>query len=322
MPAPTLKTATMGFGHGKLILFGEHAVVYGTPAIAAGFNRGAYAKARLTASSIPRLSLFNATTTPSTLYAKVDPSGQDLLSQAWRKILMEFPQVGGVEVEVKLNIPTGAGLGSSAAMAAAVARALAHVVDKEPCSGDDPRVERAVASSEGVFHGHASGVDQAAALRGGLIRFQRHDTHTHINHIPTAAPIQLAIGYVQSSASTGQMVQGVATRHARHERPMHVLLDFIERVVDDAHDAIKARQWETLGELMDMNHGALVSMGVSTRELDEACHVARAAGALGAKLTGSGGGGCVIALIPQGGDDIIQAWRACGYEGFCIAVGN
>lgn len=319
---PILKTANMGFGHGKLILFGEHAVVYGTPAIVAGLNRGAYAKARRMASQNSRLSLFNAMSTPSSLYTRVDMSGQDPLAQSWRKILLEFDELqGGVEMEIQLDIPTGAGMGSSAAMAAAAARAIAQLLDGAPCAHDDARVERAVSASEAIFHGTASGIDQAAALNGGLFRFQRHETHAKIQPIQCQSGIHFAVCHAQSSASTAAMVRAVRQLHDRHTRPVHLLLDLIERVVDAAEDAIRQRDWSTLGELLTMNHGALVSLGVSTRELDEACHIARDAGALGAKLTGSGGGGCIIALTPHGADDVIEAWRACGYDGFAVTVG-
>jgi mevalonate kinase len=100
--------------------------------------------------------------------------------------------------------------------------------------------------------------------------------------------------------------------------------DAIEQIVEDAIDAIRARDLSRLGELCDLNHGLLASLGVSTQELDLACHIAREEGALGAKLTGAGGGGCVFAIVDAEEDRreaILTAWRARGLRCFATTLG-
>ncbi|MFB6374860.1 MAG: mevalonate kinase [Bradymonadaceae bacterium] len=122
-------------------------------------------------------------------------------------------------------------------------------------------------------------------------------------------------------APTREMVDGVADRRKREPE----LFDYLKLLVGDTtrfgSGAIGDGDWQRVGELMDINHGALVALGVSTDVLDEACHVAREAGALGAKLTGAGGGGCVTAMLPpQRGDEVVEAWRENGWEAFSVEI--
>lgn len=319
MSGPTLKTPSQGFGSGKLILFGEHAVVYGVPAIVAGLSRGAYAKARRLGSHMARLSLFDASTSPSRLLVRVERGQSDPLALAWHKILLEFSELDGVEVEVQLDIPAGSGLGSSAALATACARALSHLAHERQPAIDDPRVERAVAQAEGIFHGSASGIDQAASIYGGVFRFER-DGGTGRRTNLTTSGLHLAICQAAPGASTATQVQRVRELLTRRGGSGQQLLGLVREVVQEAELALAARDWSALGDLMNINHGALGAMGVSTQALDHACHIAREAGALGAKLTGAGGGGCVFALTPSGADDVLDQWHAHGWEAFTVTL--
>lgn len=308
----TTPTEARGSGRGKLILFGEHSVVYGKPAVAAGLPRGARAVAR-PAGGEARLVLVDGLGDDRAVYTDTapDPDGEPI-ARAFDAILAQFDAPTPVEVEVTLDLPIGVGLGSSAAFAVACARALASFYEQPD------EVEAAVEASEEIFHGNPSGIDQLAASYGGLFFFSRKDG---IESAPIEAPpLTLAICQAGPAAPTSDMVDGVARLMQREGQ----LIDYLHMLIGDvsrsASNALAEGDWSRVGELMDINHGALCALGVSTAALDAACHAAREAGALGAKLTGSGGGGCVFALTPQGADAVLEAWEARGLDGFEVTI--
>jgi mevalonate kinase len=308
-------------GAGKIILFGEHAVVRGAPALASGLPGGCEALVTSQPSGPARLSLHDGTAGDALLDTASAGESHTGLARAWSAICAALGMTGAaLHVRATLYIFPGSGLGSSAALAVAAARALLSAAAGAACDPHDPRVMAACAASEAVFHGQASGVDQAAALHGGLIRFVRRP-QTTITPITGHAPFKLAVCQAAPGASTAEQVAGVMARHARQTTLIDELDGWIGQLTEAAIAAIHAADWPMLGELMDLNHGALVSLGVSTEALDTACHVARRAGALGAKLTGAGGGGCVIALVEGDARAILDAWNACGWRGFVTTIG-
>lgn len=299
---------TLGHGSGKLILFGEHAVVYGYPAIVAGLGTGATAAAHFAAK--PHMTLTNGMT--GERLADVGPDDDVPLGRAYRAILEAFEITGPMAVDVALHLPIGAGLGSSAAMAVAVSRAIESVAGGPPGT-----VQAAVEASESVFHGTASGIDQAAALRGGMFRFRSPNEVQ-----PLVVPqFQVLACQAGPGASTAPMVRHVRSRAAQLPDITRSIFVAIEAVVERAESALTGGDWDTVGQLMTINHGLLCSLGVSTPALDDACHVARDAGAHGAKLTGAGGGGCVFAVAPADKQaDVIGAWHERGLPTFSFEL--
>src|SRR5690606_27105925 len=149
---------------------------------------------------------------------------------------------------------------------------------------------------EAVFHGNPSGIDTSAALYGRCFRFRRgHEPE----FIPLKRPLHLAIGVAGPSASTRSMVESVA--RLRHRKPELVdkSLEGIRSLVNNATLCLEVGDLEGLGKLMDYNQMLLSGLFLSTPEIETACRIAREHGALGAKLTGAGGGGAVIALADQ-----------------------
>lgn len=296
-----------GQGGAKLILFGEHAVVYGAPAIVAGTGVGATATLRF--ANEPQLIVTDGVT--GAVHATVEPTDEEPLARAFGAILDVF-DARKVRASVVVHVPIGAGMGSSAAMALALARALVEYTDAPA-----ELVAEAVAASETVFHGTPSGVDQAAAMREGIFRFRR-DAEPSIE--PLRVPdVHLLVSHASPGESTSEMVSRVRAFHDAFEETATRIDDTIGDIVKQAARAMTAGDWTTVGALMNVNHGLLSALGVSSESLDAACHVARRAGAWGAKLTGAGGGGCVVAIAEQPGD-VLDAWTERGWTPFDFHV--
>ena len=305
-----------GAAHGKVILLGEHAVVYGAPALAAGIDRGARATATTLSDGEPSRLQLGDDSIPA------DAASTDDRARAFAALLAEGRAAPSVAVEATSELPAGGGLGSSAAIGVAVGRAVAGLFEPEI---DGEAAARAVAW-ERIFHGNPSGIDTAAAAIGGCFRFTReHGAHP----IAVARPLCLAIGWSGSSSSTKTMVEGVARLHARKPEMVNKAIAGIAALVENAALAVEAGDLLGLGRLLDLNQMILAGLLLSTEAIEDMCATARAAGALGAKLTGAGGGGSVIALVGENqstSEDaaakmILDAWRAAGFSGFVTRVG-
>lgn len=287
---------------GKVILLGEHAVVYGVPAIAAGLSKGARATARSAESS--RLTIGTS---------RVSPEDGSDLGKAFGALLAELGNPH-CEVELEIDLPVGAGLGSSAAMAVATARAVIGIEG----GSDDERVLRAATAWERVFHGNPSGIDTAAAALSGCLWFTKSEGASPIT---LGAPLCLAIAVAAPPASTKLMVESVARLKERRPTLVTKALDGIHSLVKNARLALEAGDIPGLGGLLDLNHMILAGLHLSSEELEDARRIAREAGALGAKLTGAGGGGSIVALCDRDPEPVLAAWRAKNIECFGASVG-
>jgi mevalonate kinase len=191
----------------------------------------------------------------------------------------------------------------------ALARAVAALGDVAG-SSDESVVERAALAWENVFHGNPSGIDTAAAQRGGCLWFTRAEGASALS---VGRALHVAVAFVEPGASTRVMVEGIAERRRTARRDIDSAMAGINALVESARDAIARGELAELGRLMTRNHELLVRLGVSTQALDGACRLALKAGALGAKLTGAGGGGCVIALVEaEKRSDVLAAWEQRG----------
>jgi mevalonate kinase len=299
-----------GVACGKVILLGEHAVVYGAPAVAVGIDRGA----RATAKPLEK--------GPSTLLVRGwnvtvrDNEEEHDLARAFRAILDaardDDPTLSPFAVEVEADLPPGGGLGCSAAMGVAIARAV------EPGIGDDRLQERAMAW-ERVFHGNPSGVDAAVAARGGCVYFRKGEA---LERVRVRGGLHLCVGNTGVASSTKSMVDAVARLRARRPEIVEKSFEAVRALVNNARLAIEAGDRFALGRLMDLNQMLLGGLFVSSPEIERMCGLARDAGALGAKLTGAGGGGSVVALVPSSAvsDAVLAAWRVDGFAGFAASV--
>jgi mevalonate kinase len=299
---------------GKVILLGEHAVVYGVPAIAVGIERGAHATATVLPKGPSRLVIEGFP-----IEILEDDAKRDL-SRAFRAILAPTRVAHDVttswDVAVRADLPPGGGLGCSAALGVAIARAL----DPE---ADDGVVRERAMQWEMVFHGNPSGIDTAVALSGGSIVFEGGKI------TPLVLPplgFTLCIGHSGMASSTKSMVEAVARMRARRPEIVDKTFAGIRSLVDNARLALEAGDVQGLGKLMDLNQMLLAGLFVSTQEIERMCSLAREAGAYGAKLTGAGGGGCVVALVPDDraspavAEAVLAAWKTEDFVGFSTRV--
>jgi len=294
--------AARGFGHGKLILVGEHAVVHGHPALAAGISSGISVVARPGAGRL-RVPAWQ-------LEAAVDDG--TAVGRALGAIVRRL-DAPGLDFDAEAGIPSRAGLGSSAALAVAVARA-ALAARGRPATDDV--VAAAAAVAEEVFHGNPSGIDAAAARTGATGRYTRA---AGWQPMPVLQKITICVGLSGRPRDTAAQVAAVGRLRERLPAAGEILA-LLGRLADDAAGALARGDVDGLGRVFDAAHGLLAALRLSSPELDTLVHAARAAGAVGAKLTGAGGGGAVIALAPGHERDVLQRWRAAGFEGFLTDI--
>ena len=297
---------------GKIILFGEHAVVYGQPAIAAPV---AQVRARAVIMAEPRfpagcLRIQAPDIGMETWFAdlpEVDPLGV-AIKLVLAKIGVEDPPA--LTVRVTSSIPVAAGLGSGAAVSIAVIRALAGFLgrrlrDEEVCS--------LAFEVEKIHHGTPSGIDNTVIAYARPVYFKRKQDGNLIEMFPVASPFTLAIGDTGVRAPTLNTVGDVRAAWFADPERVGSFFEQIGALVRSARQAIESGAIESLGSLMNKNHALLAELDVSSIELERLVAAARQAGALGAKLSGGGRGGNMIALVSaETVEPVCQALRAAG----------
>jgi mevalonate kinase len=295
-----------GFGHGKLILVGEHAVVHGHAALAVGISAGISVEARAGTGrlQVPAWRLETETGDDT-------PVGRALAAIVAR---LEVP---GLDFVAEAQIPSRAGLGSSAALAVALARAAAAASGRARADeAVDEAIDAAVAEAEAIFHGNPSGIDAAAATSGAAGRFTRADGW---QPVPVLQAITLCVGISGRTRDTAAQVAAASRLRERLPAAGEVLA-LAGRLAGDAAEALARGDVDGLGRILDVAHGLLAALRLSSAELEVLVHTARDAGAIGAKLTGAGGGGAVIALAPGHERDVLARWRVAGYDGFLATI--
>jgi mevalonate kinase len=290
---------------GKVILLGEHAVVYGMPALAVGLDRGV------------EVDVEPAEASSIVIDERRAEAGDGSDTAGALEALLAELRSGPVSVRARLEVPAGSGLGVSAALGVAVARAVLAL--PETPKNDDPRarVLAAAAAWEGVFHGAPSGIDAAVAERGGCIQFSRTEG---VEPVRLARALPLVVAVAGPPSSTKLMVSEVARLRERRPVVVEKAFDGIAALVKNARLCLEAGDLPGLGKLMDLNQMLLAGLMVSTEGIERACDVARRAGALGAKLTGAGGGGVVVALADLDPAPIVAAFREADIECFSATV--
>ncbi|GAB4075202.1 mevalonate kinase [Barrientosiimonas marina] len=284
--ATTSAQTAVGSAHSKLILIGEHAVVHGEPAISLPFPLvEAKAMTAYAPGSIQIDSTFYQgplATIPDSLYG-LKACIEDTLEH------LELPQRDLV-IRLESTIPPGKGLGSSASVAVAIVRSLFTY------AGEDCRMQeilRLADVSEKHAHGAPSGIDTMTITSGLPIWYQKDET---MELIEPQGDFHFIVADSGRMADTRQAVESVTERLKSAPRRIQTKLEHLGDMTRRARTALESASKHMLGQLLDEAQGELEALGVSDSGLNRLIDYARQEGALGAKLTGGGNGGCVIAL--------------------------
>ena len=296
LPSPSDSPAAVSSrAPGKIILSGEQFVVLGAAAVAMAVNL--YSKIDVRPSQSGRIEV--TADIPLHLVGEGDKGlsgtkNQELLEPLRLAASATLDHLAskerGVHVGANCEIPIGAGLGSSASTTVATISAVAK---SRGTRLDRREIFKLAFIPENYLHGHPSGVDQATCTYGGIIQFRKP---SRIKAINVKRPPMILVCDSGVHRSTKALVGSVVKRSRKQTDRFHIHLEEITTLSNGVVKALRDENDNELGSLMNRNHELLRQIGVSTPRLDRLVAKARKAGALGAKLTGAGGGGCIIAV--------------------------
>lgn len=284
------------FGAGKVILLGEHAVVYGESALAAPISRGVFAtvhRASKPAIHVPK---------------GANAAQARLLRKAFARAcgLAGSPKVS---VALRSTLPLSMGLGSSAAVSVACAKVLLWATGQAESTA---RVERLALEMEREFHVTPSGVDHTTSARQSLLLFRAGKA----TEVSSPKPLKVAVMLLGPRPATRNTVAALRERASRWPKRYKRTMAMIGELAREGAVAVRAGDYEGLGDAMNLNHGLLAGLRLSSPAIDNAVHALRSVGALGAKLTGGGGdGGAVIGLFREPEPAIVKLRRQ-GFDCF------
>ena len=291
LPAPTAEPVAprtpplTAFGAGKVILLGEHSVVYGHPALAGPLSQG------VTARGVP------AKRCQLSLPSRLSRAQRAQLTAAFARAA-EATGSPPVKVSLEADLPLAVGLGSSAALSVACARLLLKAAGKAPTPKDAARVAWAM---EQEFHGTPSGVDHTTSAEERLVLYRRKPATNAVGMgrvVDSPKPLHVVVALAGERSPTKATVGALRARQARWPDRYQRLFTEMGRVAAEGAKAVEAGDLEALGDAMNVNQGLLAALGLSSPPLEEMVYRLRELGALGAKLTGAGGdGGAVIGLF-------------------------
>ncbi len=306
-----------GSGYGKVILFGEHFVVHGVPGIVSAID-----------------SSTEAEVTKATEGLNIRDERKTAKGYSEEKRLQQIESIErmlkamNLDPKMSLNIwiggtlPGFSGLGASAASSVAIARAINEELK---LNLSNEKINSVAYEGEKAYAGNPSGIDNTAATYGGLMWFKKNPAggQDFVERLKIHRPVEIVIGSTGKVANTKAMVEGVAERKKKNPEKYDSLFRQAENLAKIGRKTLEDGDLKKVGELMNENHRILQEIGVSSRELDLLVDIARKQGAFGAKLTGGGGGGCMVALTP--GKDlqgkVASAFKTAGYEFLSTKIG-
>lgn len=306
-----------GSGYGKVILFGEHFVVHGVPGIVSAID-----------------STTDADVKKGTKGINIRDERKTAKGYSEEKRLQQIESIDrmlkamGIDPKIALDIWVGgtlpgfSGLGASAASSVAIARAIAQELGMKVV---DEKINQVAFEGEKAYAGNPSGIDNTAATYGGLIWFKKNlrGGQALVERLSIEAQVEIVIGSTGKVANTKAMVEGVEERKRKTPKKYNAVFKRAEELAYEGRAALEFYDLKKVGELMNENHQLLQEIEVSSKELNLLVDVARKHGAFGAKLTGGGGGGCMVALTPSKElqDKVANAIKSLGFEVLSTKIG-
>lgn len=307
---------------GKVSLFGEHAVVFGEPALVAAIGKRLTVSVEDRSDRLIRISAMDLHVpgvvltfteespelTVETDYGRV-VGAVGYVREAIEMVSGHLEARKGVNITIRSEMPVGAGLGTSAAVAVGTVAAYAILTGHEL---DSTEIARLAHETEIRVQGIASPMDTAVATHGGMLYIMPAYPQPHIERLPITSGLPMVIGYTEREFRTSELVKRVCEMRETYPELVSPILQCIGKITERAKAALARGDLPSLGSLMNVNHGLLDSLGVSSKSLNDMVYSARFAGAIGSKMTGAGGGGCMIALCPGKELEVSTAIRVVG----------
>ncbi len=305
-----------GIGFGKAILFNEHFVVYGVPAIVSAIGKYTIAKVNPMDKTGWKI-IDNRKATPRYKEDKLEQQ-KDSIDRIFKKMNIDLSNEG-LEITLDGTLHCASGIGASAASCVAIARALSNHYG---LNLSDEQINDIAFEAEKGYHGNPSGIDNTASAYGGLIWFEKGENNV-IERISIPVPVEIVMGDSGKVANTATAVAGVRDRKEKNPKKYEEIFDRAENIAYLAKNALINEDYKEIGKLMNENHKLLQQIEVSSRELDFMVKLARDNGALGAKLTGGGLGGSIIALTPgrEVQEEVANAIEKEGFQSLKTVIG-
>jgi mevalonate kinase len=306
-----------GSGYGKVILFGEHFVVHGVPGIVSAIDSTTDAEVN---KAVKGLNVHDERKTAKG-YGEEKRLQQIESIERMLKAMNLDPKTP-LDIWIGGTLPGFSGLGASAASSVAIARAINEELNLKLTN---EKINSIAYEAEKAYAGNPSGIDNTAATYGGLMWFKKNPAGGQdiVERLYMKKPVEIVIGSTGKVANTKAMVEGVAERKKKDPAKYDPLFKQAESLAVAGRKALEEGDLKKAGSLMNENHRILQEIGVSSKELDQLVDTARKQGAFGAKLTGGGGGGCMVALT--GGKEVsgkvVGAFKGAGFEYLMTRIG-
>jgi len=316
---------TIASAPAKIILFGEHFVIYNQPAILASINKRIKIDSRIVSENKNTIRIetndFGKKTYPLSLLKNINQNIHNdffyPILYILKKILQNFEKLNGIEIKIESEIPYGIGLGSSAALSVATVAAIYGLYNRY--SQKNQILELAI-ETEKIIHKNSSGADCVISTYGGLMYYQKNSNMRQLKYSKKPNFILINTGLKHS---TGELVSRVERFRQNNFATFLKLANKVANICNNAIEALIEGNIVKLGKLMNENQILLEQIGVSNKEINKIIETSLNYGAIGSKLTGAGGGGCILSIIHQENKKyFLSNMRKSGYECFDIIIEN